>query len=476
MSEILSLAPQMVWQWFDAICAIPHPTFHEEALRQFIMQRAKDRGLTVKRDDFGNILLKKPATHGREDRPRIALQAHIDMVAQKGASSTHNFETDAIQTRIENGWVFAHDTTLGADNGIGVAMALAVAFADDIAHPALDILLTVEEEIGMGGARAVSPSWLDAPYLVNLDSEEEGVLFVGCAGGRDVNFSLDLMMVPVDGYAYKIDVLGLKGGHSGIDINSGRANANLLLARVLDRLYQQQAFHLVSIQGGSLRNVITREAHAIIVSPVAIAQEQIEKITHIIKAELKTVEQVVVNIAPCEKISQGCSLENSRKIIDFIRTIPNGVIRMSDDFAGVVETSSSLGVLAVKEDKLHICCLMRSLLETPKDDLASRMQSLANLAGVKVSFGADYPGWKPEPNSFLLKKCRELFRQFYGKEPTIEVMHAGLECGILKGQAPTMEMISFGPNIRAAHSPKECVEIASVAKCWEVLKALLANF
>lgn len=477
MSEISSLAPQAVWQWFDAICAIPHPTYHEAALRNFIMQKAQERGLFVKRDDFGNILIKKPATVGLEQAPRVAIQAHIDMVAQKGVNSTHNFETDPIKPHIKDGWIFADDTTLGADNGIGAAMGLAVIFSEDIPHPALDLILTVEEEIGMGGARSVPAEWLDAPYLINLDSEDEGILFAGCAGGRDINFFLDFSTTAVTGYAYEIEVSGLKGGHSGIDINSGRANANLVLARVLDNLFTRHVFHLADIKGGNLRNVITREAHAVIVSPQELDANVLAQITTVIAEELKSVEHnLVIKISPHEALAQACSVENTRKIIDFIRAVPNGVLRMSDDFAGVVETSSSMGVLLVKDSKLHIRCLMRSLLETPKDDVLSRMQSLARLSQVEVSFDADYPGWKPEPNSVLLNKCRTLFTQFYGKEPTIEVMHAGLECGILKGQAPAMEMISFGPNIRAAHSPKECVEIASVEKCWHVFCALLASF
>lgn len=474
-NSLSSLSPQAVWQWFSQICAIAHPTFHEKALGDFIVQQAQSKGLEVYRDTIGNILIKKPATAGFEDYPRVAVQAHIDMVAQKGVNSTHQFETDPIQTHIQDGWVFAHDTTLGADNGIGASMALAAVFSDEVEHPALDIVLTVEEETGMGGARAISPAWLDAPYLINLDSEDEGILFVGCAGGRDATFTLDFNVDKTSGYTYEIEVSGLRGGHSGIDINSGRANANLLLARVLSALYTQNAFQLADIRGGTLRNVITREAHARIVSPTPLTTQHIAQIADIIKAEYRAVEPtMVIDLHAIETgASQACSFEMTRKIIDLICTIPNGVLRMSDDFTGVVETSSSMGVVLVQEGKLQIRCLMRSLRETPKDALQANMQSLARLAGVEVSFDADYPGWQPDPQSPLLAKCITLFTQFYGKTPRVEVMHAGLECGILKGQAPHMEMISFGPNIRAAHSPKECVEIASVAKCWEVFCALL---
>ena len=476
--SLSTLQPQAVWQWFDQFCAIPHPTFHEQKLGAVIVQKAQEKGLAVQQDEKGNILIQKPGTKGLEDRPIIAMQAHIDMVPQKGTSSQHNFETDPIQTSVKEGWVFANDTTLGADNGIGASMALAVAFSDDIPHPPIDIVLTVEEETGMGGAKNINPDWLRAPYLVNLDSEDEGILFIGCAGGRDATFSFPFVAEPVTGKAYRIQVAGLKGGHSGIDIDSGRGNANLLLIRVLDKIAQHGKLRLINLQGGSLRNVITREAFADIVYTGDDIEHCLNTISSIIKDELSVVEpmlEISANELTKDSPLVAISEEQSQRIIRFIRVLPNGVIRMSDSFEGVVETSISLGVLTVKEDKLSIRCLMRSLLETPKDDVSNRLQALAKLVGVELVLSGDYPGWKPEPQSLLLSKCKALFNEFYGKEPAIEVMHAGLECGILKGRAPHMEMISFGPNIRAAHSPKECVEISSVDECWKILLRFLEN-
>ncbi len=474
--EVSSLAPQAVWQWFSDFCRIPHPTFHEQALGDFIVQQAQQKGLNVQRDSIGNILIKKAGTQGLENRARVAIQAHIDMVAQKGTTSTHNFETDPIQMRIQDGWVFANDTTLGADNGIGAAMGLALVFSDDIPHPPIDLVLTVEEETGMGGARAISAEWLSAPYLVNLDSEDEGILFIGCAGGRDATFSLPFQPVASAGYAYTVQVSGLKGGHSGIDIDSGRANANLLLVRVLHEIAKLGNWQLADIKGGSLRNVIPREASATIVCASPLATDVLTTITATIKQELAAVEpNIEVSLEALTEVPTACSATDSQKMLNLIRSIPNGVLRMSDDFKGVVETSISMGVLLIKEGELVIRCLMRSLLETPKDDVSARLQALADLAGAKLVLAADYPGWKPEPNSPLLALCQDLFTRFYGKAPAIEVMHAGLECGILKGHAPQMEMISFGPNIRAAHSPRECVEIASVEKCWNVFLELMAR-
>ncbi len=474
--SISSLAPQAVWQWFSDFCSIPHPTFREQALGDFIVQKAQQKGLDVQRDTIGNILIKKAGTKGLENRARVAIQAHIDMVAQKGTTSSHNFETDPIQTVIKDGWVFANDTTLGADNGIGAAMGLALVFSDDIPHPPIDLVLTVEEETGMGGARAIQAEWLSAPYMVNLDSEDEGILFIGCAGGRDATFSLPFQTSSATGYAYTVQVSGLKGGHSGIDIDSGRANANLLLARVLHEIAQQASWQLADIKGGSLRNVIPREASATIVCAQPLADATLAAITATLKQELAAVEpNLEVSLESLDEVPASCSVADSQKILNLIRSIPNGVLRMSDDFKGVVETSISMGVLLIKDGELMIRCLMRSLLETPKDDVSLRLQALADLADAQLELAADYPGWKPEPNSPLLALCQDLFTRFYGQAPAIEVMHAGLECGILKGQAPHMEMISFGPNIRAAHSPRECVEIASVEKCWNVFLELMAT-
>lgn len=480
-STLSQLHPTSVWQWFDKICAIPHPTFNEHLLGDYIINEVKTNGqpynLTVEKDEKGNILIQKPAHPSMADRPAVAIQAHFDMVAQKGETSSHDFINDPIVPVIKDGWVWASDTTLGADNGIGLAMGLAVAFSNDIVHPALSLVLTCEEEIGMGGVNAISPGWLTAPAMINLDSEDEGELFVGCAGGRDATFNLvsELVAVPYDLSPIAITVSGLQGGHSGIDIHKGLGNANLLLARVLASAFAQSPFYLQSWKGGVLRNVITREATAVVWGDFAKLSQLTQPMLATLQAEYKVKEpNLTLKVEKAESESNlAFSPNDSEKALNFLRSVPNGVLRMSDSFDGVVETSISTGVVKVKtEDKkgiFEIRCLMRSLGETPKDDVSERLQSLANLAGANLTLDGDYVGWQPDPDSKLLKLAKPVMAQHFDGEPKIQVIHAGLECGLFKGKAPNMDMISFGPNIRAAHSPKERVEIASVEKTWQML-------
>lgn len=487
-TNLSHLNPHNVWSWFEKICAIPHPTFHEQKLGDFIVEQARTVGqqyqLSVEKDAKGNIRIQKPASKGFENHQEVAIQAHYDMVAQKNKNSNHDFIHDAIQPQIKDGWVWATDTTLGADNGIGLAMALAVAFSDDIAHPPLTLILTSEEEVGMGGVQALDSHWLQMPYLINLDSEDAGELFVGCAGGRDITLDLaakdvqKTIIQPTDEQSIiKISVTGLQGGHSGIDIHKGIANANLVLARLLAQVYAEQDFQLIHWQGGVLRNVITREAEATILANPQTIQNLVSKYADIIFAELQhsepklTIKTEVLadDTNPQAIVSQ----TDTQAMLDLIRIVPNGVLRMSDTFDGVVETSISMGIVKLEEGKLHIACLMRSLAETPKDNVCAQMEAIARTAQATITISDDYPGWQPDKDSLLLKHGINIMTNHYGKEPNIQVIHAGLECGILKGKAPHMDMISFGPNIRSAHSPKERVEIATVAECWDILLDLL---
>ncbi|MCO6504153.1 MAG: aminoacyl-histidine dipeptidase [Snodgrassella sp.] len=474
MSELEQLQPQSVWHWFARLCAIPHPTFHEQAVREMIVEAAQQRSLKTEVDAKGNLRIIKPATAGMEDRAPIALQAHMDMVAQKGENSEHDFQRDPITTRIEEGWLCANDTTLGADNGIGLAMGLAVIFSEDITHPDLTLIVTVEEEIGMGGAEALDAQWLQMPYLINLDTEDAGEIFIGCAGGRDASFTLALDWQPVNAKACKIRVSGLRGGHSGVDIDKNHANANILLARVLASLYAQTPFSLCSFEGGELRNVITRDAEAVIVLDEAIARQAVTTIAAVIAAEWPEEKHLKFEVQPaiCAAL-QAASVDKTQKALDLLLSVPNGVLRMSDAFAGIVETSSNIGVVKTSSEGLMIHCLMRSLKETPKDELSLRLAALARLAGADLSLMADYPSWTPNPDSALLQLTSRVFSQHYGQQPPLQIIHAGLECGILSGKAPKLDMVSFGPTIRAAHSPKERVEVATVAECWEILLDLL---
>ncbi len=477
---IRRLSPLPVWQWFADICTIPHPSYREAALAGFIVRRARERGLEARMDDKGNVYLYKPAFGpGMAEKAGVILQAHIDMVAQKTPDSPHDFERDPILPRIEGGWVYADNTTLGADNGMGAAMALAVLFADDIEHPPLEVLLTVEEETGMGGVRAVRSDYLQGRYLLNLDTEEHGSIYLGCAGGRDAEFTLNMRREPAEGERWKITVEGLFGGHSGIDIHRGRGNAVKLLADVLERISDRHSLRLAAFHGGRLRNVIPREAYAEIVLPAAIGDDLAALLA---EAERQTrsewgahAENLRIRAEPVLHDGRAFGEADSRRAIDLLCALPDGVLRTSDDFPGVTETSVCLSVAHSGEESFHICLLMRSLLETPKDGLSRRLAALARLSGASLLLDGDYPGWTPDASSELFAAARQVFRDYLGREPRIEVIPAGLECGLMQQRLPEVEMISFGPTIEGAHTPRERVEIATVAECWSLLLQVLKH-
>ncbi len=476
--SIRQLAPTPVWQWFADICAVPHPSHQEAALCAHIMARARAHGLAVRQDERGNVYLTKPA-HGTDMAAKagVILQAHIDMVAQKTLATAHDFSRDPIRPRIAGDWVSAEDTTLGADNGIGAAMALAVAFADDIVHPPLEVLLTVEEETGMGGVRAVRADWLQGRYLLNLDSEVHGSLYVGCAGGRDAELTLPLTRHNSEGQRWRIQVNGLLGGHSGIDIHRGRGNAITLLADTLSQLAATLDLRLAELHGGQLRNVIPREAWADIVVPAA--QEQalhtlLASAEQQARSELGEHGRMLrIRAEAAGTGGRACGPSDSRHLIDLLLALPDGVMRWSDDFDDVVETSLCLSVAHTEAEQLHICLLMRSLLETPKDALGRRLAAIARLSGASLSLFGDYPGWAPDARSPLLAAAQTVFTRQSGRPPKIEVLHAGLECGLLHQRLPEVAMISFGPTIEGAHTPRERVHIGTVADCWQLLLALL---
>lgn len=472
------LEPQAVWQWFADICSIPHPTYGEQALADFIVGRAQTAGLAVRRDGKGNIYLSKPAVGaGMADKEGVILQAHIDMVAQKTPESAHDFARDPIRTVVEDGWVRAEQTTLGADNGIGAAMALAVAFSDSVEHPPLEVLLTVEEEIGMGGVRAVEAGYLKGTRLLNLDTEESGSIYLGCAGGRDAEFRLPLPRSAAEGKRWRLTLSGLTGGHSGMDIHRGRGNAIVLLADVLHRLSAQTALRLAAFSGGRLRNVIPREAAAEIVLPDT-AEALLREVVAAAEAEMRAVfgaHAAALKLVAEAAGSGGtaCSAADSRRALNLLCALPDGVLRHSDDFPGVSETSICLSVAELGGEDLHVCLLMRSLLESPKDVLSRRLAALAEMCGADLLFGDDYPAWTPDASSSLFRTTRTVFAEFCGREPKVEVIHAGLECGLMRERLPNVEMVSFGPTIEGAHTPRERVNIAAVAECWEILLLLL---
>ncbi|WES69463.1 cytosol nonspecific dipeptidase [Superficieibacter sp. HKU1] len=479
MSELSQLSPQPLWDIFAKICSIPHPSHHEEELAQHIMGWAKEKGLFVDRDAVGNILLRKTATAGMENRKPVVLQAHLDMVPQKNNDTVHDFTTDPIQPYIDGEWVKARGTTLGADNGIGMASALAVLADDSVEHGPLEVLLTMTEETGMDGAFGLQAGWLQADILINTDSEEEGEIYMGCAGGIDFtsNLTLTREAIPADFQSFKLTLKGLKGGHSGGDIHLGLGNANKLLARFLAAHAAELDLRLVDFNGGTLRNAIPREAFATVAVSADKAEQlktQVAAYLDILKNELSIKEKnltVVLESATTDKGALNAPSRNS--FVHLLNATPNGVIRNSDVAKGVVETSLNVGVVTMTDDNVEIHCLIRSLIDSGKDYVVSMLESLGKLAGAKTQPKGGYPGWQPDASSPVMQLVRETYQRLFNKTPNIQVIHAGLECGLFKKPYPQMDMVSIGPTITGPHSPDEQVHIESVGQYWTLLTELL---
>ena len=480
MSEITTLQPELLWKWFDQICAIPHPSHHEDTLANFIVNWAKEKHFFAERDEAGNVLIRKPATVGMENRTPVVLQAHLDMVPQANEGNPHDFTKDPIRPYIDGDWVKAKGTTLGSDNGIGLASTLAVLESDNIAHPPLEVLLTMTEETGMDGALHLRRNWLQSDILINTDTEEVGEIYIGCAGGINANLSIPIQWENnTFEQSIQLTLKGLRGGHSGCDIHTGRANAIKVMARVLAKLAQNTyPFQLAEIRGGSIRNAIPREAVAILVfngEPHAFESE-VEKLNILLKEELFIAEpNLKLFLESSEKPQSIFTLESTEKVIHLLNALPNGVIRNSDVIKNVVESSLSIGVLKTEEHSVKGTILVRSLIESGKDYVTELLTSVANLAGAKTEFSAPYPGWKPVNDSSILNLTQKHYAAVLGKQPDIKVIHAGLECGLLKEHYPNIEMISLGPTIRNAHSPDEKVQISTVITYWNVLVNVLAD-
>ena len=478
-TEINQLFPQALWQWFEQICAIPHPSKHEAALSAFIQDWAKQRGLPVVVDQVGNLIIRKPATAGMEDRKTVVIQAHIDMVPQKNADKVHDFVTDPIEPWIDGEWVKARGTTLGSDNGIGMASALAILGSSEIKHGPLEVLLTVDEEAGMTGAFGLQAGMLEADILINTDSEQEGEIYMGCAGGVDAKISLPIAWQNADANqaSYTLSIAGLKGGHSGVNIHLGRGNANKLIARFLAGHAQELGLSLSQIQGGSLRNAIPREAQCsftIATDKVAQLEQAVAQYLAILKAELASVEpDVKLSLTSSAAPTQCLTLATQKQIINLINSCPNGVVRMSDEIVGVTETSLNVGVVTTEANSVTVLCLVRSLIDSGRENVESSLQSLCDLAGAQVAFSGCYPGWKPDTTSPVMAIVNETYQSIYHKEPVIMVIHAGLECGLFKKPYPTMDMVSIGPTIRYPHGPDEMVNIQTVGQYWTLLLAVL---
>jgi dipeptidase D len=478
MSEaVRALEPKALWNHFSDLNAVPRPSKKEERVIQFMIDFGNNLGLETATDAIQNIIIKKPATKGMEDRQTLILQSHVDMVHQKNNATEFDFETEGIKMLVEGDFVKADGTTLGADNGIGVASIMALLSSTDIQHPALEAMFTIDEETGMTGAMELDPSFYDGTILLNLDTEDDDELSIGCAGGIDTNttYQCGLDNTPKDVATYKLEVNGLMGGHSGMDIDKGRGNANKLMNRILYSSPVKVFIH--EINGGGLRNAIPRESWSVIsvsATDKLSFEEHINECQNIFYSELKAVEKNLNVALSSAKTPEKCVSEaDSKKITRAIYALPNGVFKMSLDFDALVETSSSLAQVVVKDGVFVTKSLQRSSVESTKDDVANAIRSTFELIGADVEQTGDYPGWEPNPDSAILQTMADMYRRLFNEEPQVKACHAGLECGILGKHLPNVDMISFGPNIRHAHSPDECTQISSVQKFWGFLLEVL---
>lgn len=479
-AEIKELSPKQVWGNFYELTQIPRPTGHVEAVSRHIVEFGKKLGLETLQDKVGNVLIRKPATPGMEDRKTVTLQAHLDMVPQKNSSVNHNFLTDPIDAWIDGDWVKARETTLGADNGIGVSLAMGVLADNTLKHGPIEALFTVDEEEGMVGAFGLKPGFLKGDILLNCDSEKEGELFVGCAGGADMNITFQFKedtYIPEGDVAVRLHLSGLKGGHSGVDIHLGRGNANKLMFRFLKEAVCDYGARLSAIEGGNLRNAIPREAVAVVTIPgdnVEALWELVSDYQDMYQEEFAGIEENIRFSAEMTDLPATLIPEEIQDdLINAIEGCQNGVITMLHDFPGTVESSSNLAIVKSTDELIEIKLLVRSSSESRKDALCSSLESIFALAGAKVEITNGYNGWQPNINSPILELMKQTFADLFGKEAEVKVMHAGLECGIIQGAYPQMDMISIGPDLEHPHSPDERVSISSVARTWELIKHVL---
>ncbi len=479
--SIETLQPTTLWRNFYKLTQIPHPSGYLKQMSEFLIAFAKEHNLEVKTDKVGNILIKKSATAGMENRQTVVLQAHIDMVPQKNGDVEHDFVTDALRPVVDGEWVRASGTTLGADNGIGVAAALAVLESNDLQHGPIEAFFTVDEETGMVGANGLSEDFLSGDILLNMDSEDEGELYVGCAGGVDANltFKYKEVAVPEGDVAVCVELKGLRGGHSGLEINEGRANANKLIFRFLKEAIMQYEARLASVEGGNMRNAIPREAHAVLTIPADTLGELeilVQEYEDLFNEEYRAIENKISFTMREVELPSGLIPEEIQDdLVNAVTACPNGVFRFIPEIPDTVETSNNLSIVKSDGQTVEVACLLRSSVDSKKDELASMVESVFALAGAKVEFSGSYSGWNPNMNSAILKTMKQVYAQTFGKEPAVKVVHAGLECGIIGPKVPEMDMISFGPTIRHPHTPNEKVNIASVERFWEFLKITLEN-
>ena len=474
--EIRNLEPKAIWNNFADLNAVPRASKKEERVIAFMVAFGKKLGLEVVVDPVENVIIKKPATKGMENRKTIVLQSHLDMVCQKNNDTDFDFDTQGIKMKVEGDWVKAKGTTLGADNGLGVATIMTILESTDLPHPAIEALFTIDEETGMTGALGLQAGYLDGEILLNLDTEDDDEIGVGCAGGIDLTATKSYKEENTgDAKAYKITVKGLQGGHSGMDIHKGFGNANKLINRILHAI--QEDANIAEIDGGSLRNAIPRESNVIIIAGNDNSlKAKFDKVSDEIIAEYKTIEKdIEISMNPTDSPSGMLSKQDGKLLIQAVYATWNGVYRMSPDIEDLVETSNNLARVKVGNGKIEVLCLTRSSVESGKYDLVNVLESNFQLAGFDVVYGGSYPGWKPNPDSAILKVLEKKYETLFGEKAHVMACHAGLECGILGTNYPEMDMISFGPTIKGAHSPDERASISSLQKFWGFVKEIIAD-
>jgi len=481
MSDVLAgLEPRSLWGHFSEMTGVPRPSKHEERVVAWARSVAEKHGFEVRTDEIGNLVVVVPATPGRESAPVIILQGHLDMVCEKNNDVEHDFMNDPIRPRIDGDWVYATGTTLGADNGIGVAAGLAAATDPDVVHGPLELLFTLDEETGLTGAQRLDGSLLQGRTMLNLDSEEDGVIFAGCAGGADTHLMLTpkTNAAPSGTTAHAVEVGGLRGGHSGLNIHENRGNAIKILVRLLDRLAASGvAYDLATLGGGSAHNAIPREARAVIHLPDG-GDAKLDKVLgpfkEDIRAELKGIDEgIEIRVTPADGGSDVMVAADRDRLIALLMALPHGVLGMSQELPGLVETSNNLATVGADNGRIKIIVSSRSSIGPIQEGLLASIRAVGNLAGSEVQTHDGYPGWKPNMASPVLGVVREVYGELWDREPEVTAIHAGLECGLLGEKVPGLDMVSFGPQIEGAHSPEERIQISSVARFWEALKKTL---
>jgi len=482
MGKLSQLQPTAVWQYFEEICQVPRPSKKEEKIIDFLLNFGNTNNLNTKRDEIGNVLISKPATSGMENRKPVILQSHIDMVCEKNNDVTFNFDTDPIRPFIDGNWVKAEGTTLGADDGIGIATQMAILTATDIEHGPIECLFTVDEETGLTGAFELQAGFFESKILLNLDSEDEGELFIGCAGGVDTiaTFEYDKEEIPEGYVAIKLNISGLKGGHSGDEINKGLGNSNKILNRFLYTYGGMFGLRLAEFDGGNLRNAIPREAFAVIclqADQVSGLTKEFESYSELIKSEFAITEpDIKFSYTDCELPTFVINEETQSDLVNALYACPHGVIAMSQSIEGLVETSTNLASVKLKnDDQIIVTTSQRSSVGSAIDDVANMVNATFTLANAEVEHTDGYPGWAPNTNSEILKTTEEAYERLFSKKPLVRAIHAGLECGLFLEKYPELDMISFGPTIRGAHSPDERIDIETTQKFWDLLLEVLKN-